>query len=55
MLEPGEDWTHALERELLEEAGARPLSIEVVGRIHVWSGLDAPFRPHLPHQSSIRW
>jgi 8-oxo-dGTP diphosphatase len=18
-------------------------------RIHVWSGLDAPFRPHLPH------
>jgi GrpB-like predicted nucleotidyltransferase (UPF0157 family) len=49
MLEPREDWTHALERELLEEAGARPLSIEVVGRIRFWSGLDAPFRPHLPH------
>lgn len=49
MLEPGEDWTHALERELLEEAGARPVSVEVVGRIHFWSGLDAPYRPHLPH------
>jgi NUDIX domain-containing protein len=34
MLEPGEDWALALERELLEEAGARPESVEVVGRIH---------------------
>jgi GrpB-like predicted nucleotidyltransferase (UPF0157 family)/8-oxo-dGTP pyrophosphatase MutT (NUDIX family) len=49
MLEPGEDWTHALERELQEEAGARLLSLEVVGRIHFWSGLAAPYRPHLPH------
>jgi 8-oxo-dGTP diphosphatase len=49
MLEQGEEWTHALERELLEEVGARPLLVEVVGRIHFWSGLDASYRPHLPH------
>jgi 8-oxo-dGTP diphosphatase len=49
MLEAGEAWTQALERELLEEAGARPLSVDVVGRIHFWSGFDAPYRPYLPH------
>jgi 8-oxo-dGTP diphosphatase len=48
-LEPGEDWTHALDRELFEEAGARPVSVDVVGRIHFWSGFPAPYRPHLPH------
>lgn len=49
VLEPGEDWHQALERELMEEAGARPLNYEVVGRLHFWSSLDAPYRPHLPH------
>jgi 8-oxo-dGTP diphosphatase len=49
MLEAGEAWTQALERELLEEAGAQPLSVEVVGRIHFWSGFAAPYWPHLPH------
>lgn len=49
MLEPGEGWLEALRRELLEEAGARPLSIEVVGRLHFWSGFEAPYRPHQPH------
>lgn len=48
-LEPGEGWREALRRELLEEAGARPLSVHVVGRLHFWSGFDAPYRPHLPH------
>ena len=49
LLEPGEAWRDALERELLEETGARPISVEVVGRLHFWSGFDAPYRPHLPH------
>lgn len=48
-LEPDEAWMGALERELLEEAGARPAAVEVVGRLHFWSGSDAPYRPHLPH------
>jgi 8-oxo-dGTP diphosphatase len=38
VLEPGEEWTDALERELLEEAGARPLP---------------PPRPHPTRESSV--
>jgi 8-oxo-dGTP diphosphatase len=52
MLEPDEAWMQALKRELLEEAGARALSYKVVGRVHLWSGADEPFRPHLPHPES---
>jgi len=48
-LESSEDWPTALGRELLEETGTRPLSVEVVGRIRFWSGADGPYRPHLPH------
>lgn len=48
LLEPGEAWREGLDRELLEEAGARVVSFEPVGRIHLWSGADAPFLPHLP-------
>jgi 8-oxo-dGTP pyrophosphatase MutT (NUDIX family) len=49
LLEPNEDWMQALERELLEEAGARALSYEVVGRMRFHSGADKPYRPWLPH------
>lgn len=49
MLEPDEDWRRALERELLEEAGARALTYEVVGRTRFRSGAGKPYRPHLPH------
>jgi 8-oxo-dGTP diphosphatase len=52
MLEPNEHWMQALERELLEEAGARALSYEVVGRVHLWWGADEPFRPYLPYPES---
>jgi 8-oxo-dGTP diphosphatase len=47
-LDEGEDWSRALERELLEETGTRPLSVEVVGRLRFWSGADEPYRPYLP-------
>jgi 8-oxo-dGTP diphosphatase len=47
-LEPDEAWHDALERELLEETGTRPLSVDVIGRIHFRSGADEPYRPHLP-------
>jgi ADP-ribose pyrophosphatase YjhB (NUDIX family) len=48
MLEQGEPWQSALERELLEETGTRPLSVEIVGRIRLWSDADGPVRPYLP-------
>jgi 8-oxo-dGTP diphosphatase len=49
-VEPGEHWTAALERELLEEAGARlrggyrPFAV-----LACRSRAPAPYRPHLPH------
>lgn len=50
-LEPGETYMQTVERELLEEAGARliPGSFRLfgVGRCH--SNLPTPYRPHLPH------
>lgn len=48
-LEPGETWRDALERELLEEAGARAVRVEIVGRIRFRSDADEPYRSHLPH------
>ena len=47
-LEEGEDWRSALERELLEETGTRPVSIEVIGRISFRSEAEEPYRAHLP-------
>lgn len=49
VLEAGENWTDALARELLEEAGARTLSLDIVGRIHCWREAATPYRSHLPH------
>jgi 8-oxo-dGTP diphosphatase len=49
VLEEGEDWRQALERELLEETGTRPLSVDVIGRIRFLSGAERPYRPHLPY------
>jgi 8-oxo-dGTP pyrophosphatase MutT (NUDIX family) len=57
-LEPGEGWMQALERELLEETGARAVAVEVIGRIHFRSGADEPYRSHLPHpefQQVVAW
>jgi 8-oxo-dGTP pyrophosphatase MutT (NUDIX family) len=57
-LEPGESWRDALERELLEEAGARAVSVEIVGRIRFRSDADEPYRSHLPHpdfQQVVTW
>lgn len=49
VLEAGEGWTDALARELLEEAGVRTLSLDVVGRIRYWREAATPYRPHLPY------
>jgi 8-oxo-dGTP diphosphatase len=52
-LEPGEHWRAALERELLEEAGAylRTYTPFAVLQCH---SRTAPYRPHLPHPDFYR-
>ena len=47
-LEPGGSYLATLERELMEEAGARLASFEYLGSWHCYSYADKPFRPHLP-------
>ena len=47
-LEPGESYMAAIERELIEEAGARLYSFEYLGAWHCYSDADKPYRPHLP-------
>jgi len=47
-LEPGERYLETLQRELLEEAGARFINFEPIGAWHCHSLADGPYRPHLP-------
>jgi ADP-ribose pyrophosphatase YjhB (NUDIX family) len=51
-LEAGEHWRAALERELLEEAGARLLAYTPFAVLACRSR-TAPLRPHLPHPAYI--
>ena len=53
-LEPGETYMDALRRELLEEAGARPIDFELFGAWWCRSSLEEPYRPHLPHPDFYR-
>jgi len=56
--EPGESVIQTLERELLEEAGARLLHYEPFGRVQFRADTLAPFRPHIPHpvfQRLVGW
>ena len=47
-LEPGEHYLEAIQRELMEEAGARLIHFEPIGAWHCHSLADGPYRPHLP-------
>jgi 8-oxo-dGTP pyrophosphatase MutT (NUDIX family) len=47
-LEPGEHYMEAIQRELMEEAGARLINFELIGAWHCHSLADRPYRPHLP-------
>lgn len=47
-LEPGESYLQAVERELLEEAGAKLINFEPFGVLHCWSDAETPYKPHLP-------
>jgi 8-oxo-dGTP pyrophosphatase MutT (NUDIX family) len=53
-LEPGEGFLQTIERELLEEAGARLVSFQLLGAWRCVSSAPEPYRPHLPHPVSYR-
>jgi ADP-ribose pyrophosphatase YjhB (NUDIX family) len=53
-LEPGESYSDAISRELIEEAGARLITFEPLGAWHCFSTAPKPYRPHLPHPEFYR-
>ena len=53
-LEPGESYSDAISRELMEEAGARLITFEPFGAWHCLSTASKPYRPHLPHPEFYR-
>ena len=53
-LEPGESYSDAISRELIEEAGARLITFEPFGAWHCFSTALKPYRPHLPHPEFYR-
>jgi 8-oxo-dGTP pyrophosphatase MutT (NUDIX family) len=53
-LEPGESYREAIERELMEEAGAQLVRLKTFGVWHCHSSAPAPFRPHIPHPDFYR-
>ena len=53
-LEPGESYSDAISRELIEEAGARLVTFELLGAWHCFSSAPKPYRPHLPHPEFYR-
>ena len=53
-LEPGESYSDAIRRELIEEAGARLITFEPLGAWHCFSTASRPYRPHLPHPEFYR-
>ena len=53
-LEPGETYREAIERELVEEAGARLLSLEPFAVWECHSTAPTAYRPHIPHPDFYR-
>jgi len=53
-LEPGETYKSALQRELLEEAGAELGSFQILGAWHCISMAEKPYRPHMPFPEFYR-
>lgn len=53
-LEPGEGYLEAIQRELMEEAGARLMSFSPIGAWHCHSLARSPYRSHLPFPEFYR-
>lgn len=55
-LEPDETYRQTIERELLEEAGARliPDTLRLIGNWQCHSSHPKPYRAHLPHPDFVR-
>ena len=53
-LEPGESYSDAISRELIEEAGARLITFKSFGAWHCFSTAPKPYHPHLPHPEFYR-
>ena len=53
-LEPGETYSDTISRELIEEAGVRLITFELLGAWHCFSTAPKPYRPHLPHPEFYR-
>jgi len=53
-LEFGENYLDALQRELLEEAGAILKTCRLFGSFHYFSTSQTPYRPYLPHPEFYR-
>lgn len=52
--EPEESYQEAAKRELLEEAGAELINLELFGGFRMVTSEDKPYRPHLPYPISYR-
>lgn len=53
--EPDEHYETTLQRELLEEAGAKLLNYQPVGAFRCYSHAEKPYRPHLPFPLAYRF
>ena len=53
-MEPEETWEAAAHRELVEETGCRPLSLNPIGMYKCTSKESEPRLPHIPHPIHFR-
>ncbi|MFB8372900.1 NUDIX hydrolase [Paenibacillus taichungensis] len=53
-LEVGEKYMDGLQREVMEELGAKLVTYQVFGQFHCMSSAPEPYRPHIPHPHFVR-
>jgi 8-oxo-dGTP pyrophosphatase MutT (NUDIX family) len=53
-LEPGEKYMDGLQREVMEELGAKLLTYQLFGQFHCMSSASEPYRAYIPHPHFVR-